>query len=133
MNRNAEDNNVNLELQVVNLGLATIYAEEWGIAIHRPFSRKTDKIILYQEDEGMKLEPGKTQIISLDYSKPRVKERVSGYEHDKVKISIYMKYHLGEIFNFRKEPLSNFMYDYQKLKDDVFDKNNELSTLQLKK
>lgn len=113
-----EEKKVNIEVDIINLGLAPIYIEELGIAIHRRFKRSTKKFILFGNSDELKLESGKPYTKSFIYSQihSKIRDIIPECDYNKMKVSIYVKYHLEEIYYSKKENLLFMIVHMQRLK-----------------
>lgn len=116
-------NKVNFKVDIVNLGLAPVYIEEWGVAIHKPFRKCILRVLSADE---VKLEPGKPYTRSFSYSHTEIKDRIGNYNYKRVKMSVYIKYHLGETYYSKKEKFSTYNLAYYDVKESVTDSDNEI-------
>lgn len=122
-------NIVNLKIDIVNLGLASVYIEEWGLIIHKPFKRSVSHILGQEFDES-KLDPGKPYSRSFPYSHTTIKDKIGRCSHEKVKMSIYIKYHLGEVHHSKKVKFTVFDFQYSRVKESVDEINAEIQDIQ---
>lgn len=122
-------NVVNMQIDIVNLGLAPVYIEEWGVIIHKSFRRSVFHI-LGQEFGECELDPGKPYSRSFPYAHTTIKDKIGRCSHEKVKLSIYVMYHLGEIYHSKKVKFNVFDFQYSKVKESVDETNIEIRDMQ---
>lgn len=122
-------NVVNMQIDIVNLGLAPVYIEEWGIIIHKPL-RQSVLHILGKEFGECELNPGKPFSRSFPYSHTAIKDKIGRVSHEKVKLSIYVMYHLGEIYHSKKVKFNVLDFQYSKVKESVDETNIEIRDMQ---
>lgn len=103
---------VEIVLHIVNLGMAPIFIEGWGVQLWN-YGKKKKTITI--SEEIFELKPGKPYSLSSYYPYNKVNDAAS--LHDKV--CIYIKYRLGEIYYGKKELYDDLNFEYKKVRDDA--------------
>ncbi len=119
-----------MQIDIVNLGLAPVYIEEWGVIIHKPI-RRSVLHILGQEFGECKLDPGKPYSRLFPYAHTAIKDKIGRCSHERVKMSIYVKYHLGELYHSKKEKFTVFDFQYSTVKESVDESNLEIRDMKM--
>ncbi len=129
--REKEETVVNLNVDIVNLGMAPIFVEEWGVALHRKFSYRCEDemVILSKSFEDIKLEPGRPCKKSFPYPEEEIEDYICRYGKKKIKASIYIKYHLGEVYNSKWESYTDFEEKFARAEKRVTLANKEIEKL----
>ena len=112
-----------IELQVVNIGMATVYIETWGIEL-RGFGRKRRKILI--SDEMIRLEPGKPEKKSFYFPKKRIFQEALL----KDRVYIYVTCRLGQIFYSKGNRYSEFEREYMKVQEPADSSNKEMEEIE---
>ena len=114
---------VEIVLHIINLGMASVYIEEWGIALQRYRGKNCNMSI---SKELFELEPGKPYEVSCYYPINTINDKASLRD----KVRIYVRCRLGEIYySKQKFPYYEFKHDYQKIMESVDSANKEIEKM----
>lgn len=119
-------NTAEIVVYIVNLGMAPVYIEEWGISLWKYglFYRDSERISGNLSTEDLvELPPGKPVILTALYPSEIIGEKA--YSSDKVRL--YAKYWLGKIYyEKQKIPYNDIERKYNLVKNSAENAHHEL-------
>lgn len=106
-----------INVDIVNLGMAPVYVEGLGILLYKPLRK--DKIHIPLDNinskfETFRLEPGKPYRSSYDYNHLQMLNKITRKNHNRVRVSVYLRYHLDEEYHPKSISFNDFVFLYDK-------------------
>ena len=120
---------VKIHIRMVNLGMAQLTVEEIGVYLRRPLKKKK-KLVPLNKFENLCLTPGAPHTEKLNFDFQSIKSKIISQKHEKIKVGIYVKYHLGEVYYSKSMRFSDFKFEYDRAKEGSDEVNRELKEIE---